>query len=139
MPKLGDLKSVAHNLAASVADGVSFLYGTYSLDIFGEATAAPGGRIVVDFLTGKVIEGDVSPELKKTLAESPTVLATLGLRHAVLPSDFKVLNGSFGVDQVYGSHFTVDVEDNSGRRWKESYSGSTGHRLIRGHKAPTRS
>ena len=131
--KFGDLTSVAHNLAASVSDGTSFLFGRYGLDIHGEALASPGGRVVVDFLSGRVIEGEASEVLRSVLADSPAVLADLGRKHGALVSDFKVLEARYGVDQVYGPHFTVIVEDQQRRRSEELYEGGSVRKMRHGH------
>ena len=134
--KFGDLVSIAHNLATSVSDGASFLFGTYSLDVHGEARSSEGGRIVVDFLTGQIVEGRASEHLRSMIAKSPDVLDSLGRRHGASRSDFKVLQARYGVDQVYGPHFSVLVEDHHGRHSEERYQGHSGRRLRRGHRAP---
>ena len=133
--KFGDLVSVAHNLATSVSDGDSFLFGTHYLDIHGAALASPDGRIVIDFLAGAVVEGNASNYVRATLAKSPHVLAQLALQHGAIVSDYRVLTARYGTDRVHGPHFTVIVEDDQGRRSEEKYQGYTGRRLRRGHKS----
>jgi hypothetical protein len=135
--KFGDLTSIAHNIAVSVSDGASFLFGRYGLDIHGEALGSAGGRIVVDFLSGRVIEGEASEGLRSALADSPAVLAELGGKHGAVIDDFKVLEARYGVDQAYGPHFTVIVEDQQGRRSEELYQGISGRKMRRGHEDGT--
>lgn len=134
--KFAELVSIGHNLAASVSDGVSFLFGAYEIDVYAAAQASPGGRVVIDFLTGDFLEGVAPPSLVALMKKSPEVLADLCRKHRALLSDFTRLEGRFGVDEVYGNHFSVTVEDHLGHRSEEKYTGPSGRRLRRGHRAP---
>lgn len=44
--------------------------------------------------------------------------------------NFTALRASYGVDQVYGPHFTVTVEDKFGRKSVDRYLGPNGKRVV---------
>lgn len=69
--KYDELRSIAHNVAASLASGTSFLIGEYELDVFGAAERASEGKIVVDFLLGTVSGAPAEPELARAVARFP--------------------------------------------------------------------
>ena len=52
--KHDELRSVAHNAAASLASGVSFLLGYYELNVFEAAKQSPTGYVIVDLLQGRI-------------------------------------------------------------------------------------
>jgi hypothetical protein len=56
--KLGELKSVGHNIADSFASGIGLLIGHYEMNVFAEAASEPEGFVVVDFL-----EGSTNPQM----------------------------------------------------------------------------
>ena len=132
--RFAELTSVAHNLATSLSDGGSFLFGAMGINVHKAAAQSPNGRLIVDLLHGDVLEGDVSSSLREIFEKSPQVLADLGRKHHVIPDEFSKLEASFGIDRVYGPHFTVFVEDKLGHRSEEVYAGISGRRLRRGHK-----
>lgn len=132
--KFGVLVSIGHNIASSISDGASLLYGAFAIDVYAAAMRSPNGRVVINFLSGTVIEGNVSPQLRAIFSESPMVLSTLASRHRAQVDDFRLLTASFGVDEVYGPHFTVVLEDSLGRRSDERYQGGAGRRIRRGHR-----
>jgi hypothetical protein len=43
--RFNELRSIAHNIADSLASGCSELTGIYELDVFAEAAKNPGGPI----------------------------------------------------------------------------------------------
>jgi len=65
--RLGELKSLGHNLADSLGSGIGLMIGVYSMNIFGEAQAEEGGYIIVDFLAGQTSGRKVSSGLKKAV------------------------------------------------------------------------
>jgi hypothetical protein len=132
--RFGELTSIAHNLATSISDGASMLFGAYGLDVHADATASPNGHITVDFITGRVMEGSASAALRRAIADSPRVLAELCAKHGADTSEFIQLEVRYGVDVVYGPHFTVTVEDQKGRRWSELFRGISGQRFRRAHR-----
>jgi len=127
--KLGVLKAVGHNIADSLASGLGFPIGVYSTDIFGEASGSPEGYITVDFLKGSTEGGTPSQSLAEAIRLYRGALARLCEQHSVETSAFRTLSVRFGVDAVYGGHFTVTVEDQSGRQSIEKYVGWPGRRL----------
>jgi hypothetical protein len=129
--KLPVLMSIGHNLADSLASGLSLIIGHFPTDIFAEAGASPGGTITVDFLEGKVSQGVASPSLRDCLVLYGEALSDFCARQGASSSDFAVLSAEFGTDPVYGRHFQVVVEDLKGRRAAQSYYGRPGKRLRR--------
>jgi hypothetical protein len=127
--KFGELQSIAHNVADSLGSGIGILIGVYQMDIYGEAGRSPEGVIGVDFLTGRVTEGEASDGLREAVALYRTAFGELCVRHGVEPCFFKVASARFGTDAVLGPHFTVHIEDRDGRTATDKYIGSPGRRL----------
>ena len=125
----GELKSIGHNIADSLASGVCLLIRSQAfIDVFGEASASPDGFILVDFLSGMTDGGNPSKELADAVSQYRDALCDLCRRHGVEVSFFKALTARYGVDRVYGPYFTVTVEDQMGRRSVDHY-GVGGRRL----------
>jgi hypothetical protein len=131
--KFGELKSIGHNIADSLASGIGLLIGVYRMDIFGEAVRTPEGFIDVDFLTGSSTGGRPSPELARAIGLYRDALDRLCGRHGVETAAFRTLTARYGVDARYGGHFTVTIEDRNGRRSVDHYLGVPGRR-IRTHR-----
>lgn len=129
--KFAELKSIGHNIADSLASGIGLAIDCYQSDIFGEATRSSGGYIIVDFLAGRSIEGEASTSLDGAIALYRDFLPDLCKSHGVDVQAFKALTARFGVDPVYRGHFTVTVEDQTGKRSVDHYVGSPGRRLWR--------
>ena len=132
--KLGTLKSVGHNIADSFASGIGLMIGIYQMDIFAEATSSKAGCVRVDFLSGSALEGDVSSSSSRAIVLYKEALANLCSKHGLKPQDFKVLQARFGVDPVYGRHFSVTVESATGKRSTDQYIGVPGKRSRRRQK-----
>lgn len=124
--KFGELRSVVHNAADSLGSGIGLMIGVYEMDIYGEAGRSPGGVIAVDFLTGKVVEGEASESLRKAVDLYRTAFDELCVRHGLEPWSFKVATARFGTDSSLGPHFTVHVEDREGRVATDRFLGSPG-------------
>lgn len=127
--KFGVLQSIVHNAADSLGSGIGLMVGVYEMDIYGEAGRSPEGAIKVDFLTGKVIEGEASASLRKAVELYRTAFDDLCVRHGVEPWSFKAATARFGTDATLGPHFTVHVEDREGRVATDRFVGSPGRRL----------
>jgi len=127
--KFGELKSIGHNIADSLASGCGFLIGYYPIDIFGEASNTPEGYVTVDFLAATTEGGHPSKSLAQAITLYSHALKDLCDRHKVELSSFKTLKARFGIDRVYGRHFTVTVEDQGGRQSVDSYLGVPGRRI----------
>ncbi len=125
----GELKSIGHNIADSLASGICLLVGYYEVDIFGEAASSPAGYVEVDFLTGTSSGSLTSPTLTKVITLYRDALDRLCASHGTSASAFTVLTARFATDSRYGGHFTVTVEDPSGRRSVDEYLGTPGRKL----------
>lgn len=128
--KFGELKSVGHNISDSLASGIGLLIGYYEMDVFGEAKRSPEGFIEVNFLTGETSGAQPSAALKNAIAAyAKDGLDELCLRHGTTRKVFTTLTTKFGVDAVYGDHFTVTVADNHGRTSTNTFVGHPGRNL----------
>ena len=127
--KFGELKSVAHNAADSLASGMGFLIGLYGMDIYGEAGRSPDGTITVDFLTGRIIEGEASDSLTKAVGLYRTAFDELCIKHSVEPWAFKAATARFGTDARLGPWFETRIEDRHGRASTDRYGGLESKRL----------
>jgi hypothetical protein len=118
--KFGTLKSIAHNIADSLASGIGLMIGVYELYVWDEAAWSPEGYIEVDFLTGESSGGKPSLELDRALKLYAEALPDLCGRHGAQVSDFRQLKARYsGSPTVEG--FTVTVEDRNGRRSEDDY------------------
>ncbi len=126
--KFGELKSVGHNIADSLASGIGLMIGVYEMDVFGEAAATPEGYIEVDFLSGVTAGGEASPSLARAVHFYAEALPALCVRHGVSVADFRELKVRFSRTGILG-RFVVTVEDQSGRRSQDEYLGSPGKRV----------
>jgi hypothetical protein len=127
--KFGELKSIGHNVAHSLASGIGLLIGVYDFDIFEDAVVAPDGFITVDLLDGSVTGATPSPRLAHVTVLYWDALPRLCLRHGVDVAAFATLTVRFGTDSRYGRHFTVTVEDRNGRRSTDRYWANGGRRV----------
>jgi hypothetical protein len=127
--KLGELKSLGHNVADSLASGIGMMIGVYDLNVFGEAHAEDEGFIVVDFLAGEVKNSKVSDSLRRAVRLYRQELPSLCGRHRIDIARISTLQARFGTDKVYGPHFTVTVRNDEGRESTDRYVGSPGKRL----------
>lgn len=127
--KLGELKSIGHNIADSLASGVGLLIGIYEMDIFAEAAAREPGFINIDFLTADVSGSPASPSLLQAVRLYRAVVPKLCNKHGVDVRFVKSLSARFGTDPAYGPHFTVTVESADGRKSVDRYVGTPGKRF----------
>jgi hypothetical protein len=128
--KHDDLRSIAHNIADSLASGMGFLIGLYEMNVFREAADSPKGRLTVDFLHGIAIDGNASPSLSKALLHYRDALPALCERHGISASAFRELTVQYFVAGIYGRRFLVTVEDQAGRRSVDEYEGIPGRRVM---------
>ncbi|MEO7756071.1 MAG: hypothetical protein ABIS07_05800 [Dokdonella sp.] len=127
--KIGELKSLGHNIADSLASGIGLLIGVYDMDIFGEAAASTPGFIEVDFLCAKTSGSVISPSLQRAINLYCAALPALSAKQGIDVSLIRTLTARFGTDSVCGAHFRVIVEDVAGRRSVDQYIGSPGRRF----------
>jgi hypothetical protein len=126
--KFGELKSIGHNIADSLASGISLLVGEYDIYVFEEAAAAPEGQITVDLLSGTTSGSAVSPDLARIAQRFPAALAELCQRHGCAVTQFQALSARYGTDPVHGRHYSVTVTAKDGRSSTDQYIGVPGQR-----------
>lgn len=127
--KFGELRSIGHNIADSMASGIGLLIGVYETNIFGEASSSPEGFITVNFLTGTTEGAKPSNGLAEAVSLYRDALIKLCGRHDADVTAFNTLTARYAVDAVHGEHFTVTVEDQEGRRSVDQYLGPGGRRV----------
>jgi hypothetical protein len=125
--KFGTLRSVAHNIADSLAGGIGMMIGVYELYVFEEAAAAPEGFIEVDFLTGQSSGGKPSRELARALKLYAGALPDLCRRHGIDVAEFRELTARFSGRPMFHGYI-VTIEDRQGRRSIDEYRGVPGRR-----------
>jgi hypothetical protein len=123
--KFDTLRSIGHNIADSLASGIGLLIGVYEMDIFGEAGRSPEGYIAVDFLTGTSEGAKPSPSLARAISLYREAVVLLCGKHGTSPAAFRTLTARYSV----GGRFVVTVEDHSGRRRVDEYTGMPGRRV----------
>jgi hypothetical protein len=126
--KFNELRSIGHNIADSFASGIGLLVGHYAMDVFGEARRSLEHCIVVDFLSGKAIEGRASCSLARAIALYSEALPDLCEKHRGSATMFRELTVRYSVD-AYGKRFVVTIEDQKGRRAVDVYVGVPGRRI----------
>ena len=129
--KLGKLKALGHNIADSLGSGIGMLIGVYEMDVYFEASSSTEGFIIVDFLKGTSTGGKTSAELDSAIAKYRAALPDLCAKHGLDMALIAELSARFGVDAVYGPHFTVTVASTDGKRSMDRYIGSPGKRLTK--------
>ncbi len=127
--KFGELKSVAHNIADSLASGVGLMLGFDLSDIFAEVSGSADGFMVVDFLSGATTGAEPSEDLARTIRQYAKALPALCERHGFDASAFAALSARYSIDRVYGRQFTVTTEDGHGRTSVDQYVGVPGRKL----------
>ncbi len=127
--KFGELKSIGHNIADSLASGIGLMIGVYDTNIFAEAAKSPEGHITVDFLTGTTSGGRPSPSLAKAITLYAGVLEELCQSHGGSSDAFSELTVRFSRD-AKGKRFVVTVCDQNGRCSTDAYLGTPGKRVT---------
>lgn len=128
--KFDELKSIAHNIADSLASGASLLINRWELEIFEEARRSAEGYITVDFLTGETRGGVPSPPLASAVKLLSDAFTDLCKRHGTTPSDFQALTARYYVDQT-GRRFEVTVVNDRGRCSIDVYDGNEARLRVR--------
>ncbi len=122
--KHATLRSIGHNLADSLACGLSFIVGICETDIFGDAKRSRNGFVAVDFLNGTTIGERPSAKLAKCLRLYRESLPAFCEKHGVSVSAFKELSARFSTDGTpHSQRVLVTVEDSNGRRSTDEYVG----------------
>ena len=131
--KFGELKSIGHNIADSLASGIGLMIGVYEIDVFGEARTSSAGFIEVDFLNGETSGGAPSKKLQRAIELYRDQLDSLCKRHGTRREIFEVLKARYATDKVYGPFYTVEIADHSGRSATDKFIGVPGRRLRAKH------
>ena len=125
--RFGVLRSIAHNIADSLASGCSQLVGVYELNVFGEAAGSPQGYIEVDFLAGTASGGPVSAALGEAISRLRGALPELCRKHRVSATAFRQLHARY-FGSGLSATFAVTIEDVHGRAATDTYVGIPGAR-----------
>jgi len=126
--KIGELKSLGHNVADSFASGIGLLVGYCANDIYGEAAAEEPGYIYINFLDSTTTGSKASSQLKKAVELYRAAIPDLCEKHGIEFNLIRTLSARFGTDPALGVHFTVTVESADGRRSVDRYFGWPGKR-----------
>jgi hypothetical protein len=126
--KHDQLRSIAHNIADSLASGSGLMIGYFPTDVFAEAGNAPEGHLIVDFLTGEIWGARPTPRLAEAVALYRDVLPCLCAKHGAFIAEFRELTARYSRGVLY-SRFIVTIEDTRGRRSSAEYDGCGGRRL----------
>lgn len=127
--KMGELRSLGHNIADSLSSGVCLMVGIYDVDVHRAAAASREGYIDVDFIAGKSTCGLFSFKLRKAIRRYAEELPNFCRKHSLNLSEIKRISARFFTDPVDGPSFTVTVETVDGRRSIDRYAGFPGKRL----------
>ena len=126
--KHDDLRSIGHNIGASLASGVGLMVGMYELNVFGEAARSKEGFITIDFLNGTTSGGKPSSYLARAVEKYRDALPRLCAKHRVPSAAFVELTARYFRDRFHGV-FVLTVADRSGRRTVTEYAGFDGQRV----------
>ena len=121
------LRSIAHNVAYSLASGDSVMIGVFDVNVFAEARTTSKGSLTVDFLGGRVLDGETSKRLAEAVKLFREVLPSFCKTHGASIEDFR----EFGARYLAGSsRFLVTIEDRRGKRSSTEYEGFSGRRAL---------
>lgn len=127
--KRGQLRSIAHSLADSIAGGISLMTGFYELDLYGDAAKSPDGKLSVDLLNGRVIEGTPSAELSTAISSLSLHFDRLCQTASIARGDCRAANAYFYATPTR-TGFTLTIEDGAGRVTETDYEGTPAHRVL---------
>jgi hypothetical protein len=103
--KQGQLHAIAHNLADSIASGCSLLLDVYGFSIGAQLAKSPTGRIVIDCLHPRLIEGELTNDMRELIAAIPYGLTRLCEDEHGTRDDFSELHLVFSAN-----HLAMEVE-----------------------------
>ncbi len=122
--KHDDLRSIAHNVADSLASGCGLLIGVYMTSIFAETKKCKGGVLKVDFLNGKALSDRPSRSLAGAIGKYRNGLRGLCEKHGGSIADFRELTAEYSETSTGQRIVVVTVEDQKGRRSTDTYADS---------------
>jgi hypothetical protein len=126
--KHNQLRAIAHNVAASIGEGCSFLVNVYDTGMHEALEDAPHGVITADFLRGTIEPPAPESQLSIAVSLVPAALPELCAKHGASVSDFLELKVRYAVG-IEGRRMTVVVVDANGRRSETDYSGFSSKRV----------
>jgi hypothetical protein len=115
------LCAIGHNLADSLASGMCFIIGIWGTDVFGEA-ASGDGVIEVDFLSGQIINGTCSDNLRSAAKRFAEVLPEFCRANGADVSDFVALSATFHAATL-DHRVSLNVTDRNGHHSLTQYAG----------------
>lgn len=125
----GELRSIGHNIADSLASGVGMMIGYYPTDIYGEAAKSAECFVEVDFLKGTAAGAPISQDLRRAVSFYKQAFRELCKRHGTSAGAFAELKVRYVAD-AQGRRFFVTVADRGGRRVVDEYHGVPGRRVT---------
>ena len=125
--KFDELRSIGHNIAASLASGIGLPVGVIS-NIFEESLASSKG-IHVNFLTGQVA-GSIEPSLIAAANAYRDFLPTLCEKHGASINEFLELSAHY-LNDMHGPRFAVTIKTSAGRSATNEYLGYNDARVRR--------
>lgn len=120
--KHGRLCAIGHNLADSLASGLSFVIGYHPTDVFGEAADSPEGAMEVDFLHGRIVRGNASENLVLAARRFAERLPAFCRENGADVADFEILSAVFET-AAFDRRVLVTVKDREGRQSVTEYTG----------------
>ena len=123
--KRGQLRSIAHSLADSIAGGIRF----YELDFYGDSPESPDHKLSVDLINGCVIEGTPSPELRAAISRLSSHFDRLCQTAGISLDECRAANAYFYVTPRRIG-FTLAIEDQAGRLTEADYNGVPARRSL---------
>jgi hypothetical protein len=120
--KHSQLRSIAHNIADSLASGIGLPIGVWMTNIFGEARRSPEGFITVNFLNGEIVGGKASGSLSRAVRRYSEALPDLCQKQGATVSHFRKLTARYSAD--LHRRVLVTIEDQNGRRSTDAYLGN---------------
>jgi hypothetical protein len=118
--KFDELRSIAHNIAHSLASGFSMLIGVYDVDVFAAARRSEERFIDIDFLTGMTSGGALPSSFVRDISLCKAGLAKLCAKHGTTPTVFRTLSARYSAN-TFNQRVVVTVEDTRGRRAVDEY------------------
>jgi hypothetical protein len=122
--KFDDACSIAHNFADSFGSGSSLLFnfGTWP---YPDAARSPDGVLEIDFLKGAVLSGVASTELRRHIANAPSLFSDFCERHGQPVQAFAAFTVRYVADGS-SRYFDVTVQVDTGRGRTDRYSADGG-------------
>jgi len=123
------LHAIAHNFAASISGGLSFIAPDRILgfDIYSRNEVRENGQMVIDFLNQKLIVSDETKPLDGDLQLISNAFPAFCEKHDVSCRDFNVFVVRF-TRRANGAYFVVTVESKNGKRTSREYAAIDGSR-----------